>query len=394
MDPVPGEQITSTAALGSVRITRVETIALRIPLAVAVKIAAGAKRDGVDILLVRLHTDQGMVGIGETQAWRRQGSAETLASLTEVIRTHFAPLIVGRSPFELAAIMHALDEAVYHSLYAQAPISDALYDLQGKILGVPVYQLLGGKCRATVPSCAVLFMMPALEQTLAGARAFYERGFRSFVVKVGNDLGADIENVRAVREQLGNDVAIRVDANAGMRFDAALKLLRAIEPYGIDAAEQLLPISDLDGMAELRHRVDIPMITDECVATDRDLLRVIEKRAATIAQTKVAKNGGIWNIRKLWHIADGAGMRIYPGNHPGTSIAVASVAHLAAAWPGGILDGPFTVGLHTLSEDVVTEPIRLDGCAAVVPDAPGLGVTLDDDKIARFRVDAYAPDKP
>ena len=112
----------------------------------------------------------------------QETSAETLASLREVIDAHFAPLIVGRSPFAIASIMHALDQAIYHSLYAQATISDALFDLQGKILGVPVYDLLGGKCRDRAASCAVLFMMPTLKETLASAEQFCERGFRSLVV--------------------------------------------------------------------------------------------------------------------------------------------------------------------------------------------------------------------
>jgi muconate cycloisomerase len=386
MDVNLAARTAASEALGSITITRVETIPLRIPLVVPIKISSGGKRPAVEVLLVRLHTSAGIVGIGETQAWRRQGSSETLASLTQVIREHFSPLIVGRSPFAIASIMRSLDEAIYHSQYAQAPISDALYDLQGKLLGVPVYQLLGGKCRDTVPSCAVLFMMPTLEETLAGAERFYARGFRSFVVKVGTDLKTDVENVRAVREHLGDEVAIRVDANAGMAFDDALRLLRRLEPYDIDAAEQLLGIWDLDGMSELARRVDIPMITDECVATDRDLMAVIRSRAATIVQTKVAKNGGIWYTRRLWEIAAAAGMRIYPGNHPGTSIAALSVTHLAGAWPGPILDGPFTVGLVTITEDVVTEPVRLEGCAVRVPDAPGLGVNLDEEKIRRFMI--------
>jgi L-alanine-DL-glutamate epimerase-like enolase superfamily enzyme len=369
-----------------VKITRVETIPLRVPLKVPFKIASGAARPAVEVMLVRLHTDAGVVGIGETQAWRRQGSAETLASLTAVIEDHFSPLITGQSPFAIASIMRKLDAAIYHSQYAQAPISDALYDLQGKLLGVPVHALLGGKCRETVPSCAVLFMQPTLEATLAGAERFFERGFRSFAVKVGVDLKADVRNVRALRERFGDEAALRIDANAGMSFDDALVLLKQLEPYGIDAAEQLLPIWDLDGMAELARRFNTPLITDECVATDHDLIEVIRRRAATGIQTKTAKNGGIWYSRKLWHIADAAGMQIYPGNHPGTSIATLSVVHLAAAWPGALRDGPFTVGIGALSEDIVTEPVRLEGNQVRVPDTPGLGVTLDEDKIRKLRV--------
>lgn len=386
MDTEQAAPAHATPVHPGIKITRVETLPLRVPMAVPIKISSGARRPAVDVLIVRLHTSEGIVGIGETQAWRRQGSSETLASLCAVITEHFEPLIVGRSPFDLAAIMHALDQAIYHSLYAQAPISDALFDLQGKLLGVPVHRLLGGKCHEAIPSCAVLFLMPTLAETLAGAERLRARGFESFVVKVGDDLTADVENVRAVRECLGREVAIRVDANAGMRFDDALRLLRRIERYDIDAAEQMLPIWDIDGMAELARRVDIPMITDECVATDRDLMAVIRKRAATIAQTKVAKNGGIWYTRGLWQIAAAAGMRIYPGNHPSTSVATASVAHLAAAWPEQVLDGPFSVGLTTLADDIVIEPLRFDGCAIRVPDAPGLGLTLDEHKIRKYRV--------
>ena len=373
--------------IAGVKITRVEAIPLRVPLRQPTKISQGAARDVIEIVLVRLHSDAGVAGIGETQAWRRQGNGETLPSLVTVIRDHFAPLIVGRSPLAIASILEALDQAIYHSLYAQAAVSDALYDLQGKLLGLPVHALLGGKCREAVAAGAILFIKPTLEETLEGARKAHARGFRSFNMKVGVDPCADLRNVAAVRETLGDDVVIRVDANAGMDFDGALALLRKIEPYGIDAAEQLLPIWDLDGMAELARRTDIPLMTDECVASDHDLIAVIKKRAATVVQTKIAKNGGMWRSLRLWQIAKAAGMRIYPGNHPSTSIATLAAAHLAAAWPGPLLEGAFAVGIGTLASDVVTEPVQLAGNLVRVPNAPGLGVTLDEDRVRAMRVD-------
>jgi L-alanine-DL-glutamate epimerase-like enolase superfamily enzyme len=373
--------------IAGVKITQVEAIPLRVPLRQPTKLSQGPARESVEVVIVRLHTDAGVEGIGETQAWRRQGNAETLASLVTVIHDHFAPLIVGRSPFAIASIMEALDQAIYHSLYAQAAVADAIYDLQGKLLGLPVHALIGGKCRDAVAAGAILYIKPTLEETLAGARESHARGFRSFNMKVGVDPRADLRNVAAIREALGDDVIIRVDANAGMDFDSALALVKAIEPYGIDAAEQLLPIWDLDGMAELARRTDIPLMTDECVATDHDLIAVIKKRAATVVQTKIAKNGGIWRSRQLWAIAKAAGMRIYPGNHPSTSIATIAAAHLAASWPGPLLEGAFAVGIGTLAEDVVTEPVGLDGNCVRVPDTPGLGVTLDEDRVRAMRVD-------
>jgi len=280
-----------------------------------------------------------------------------------------------------------MDEALYPALYAKAPIADALYDLQGKLLGVPVWQLLGGKCRDKVGACAVLPIKDSLEETLAAADDFHRRGFRSFTVKVGVKPETEIKVVAAVRERYRSAI-IRVDANASMNFDAALALLKKLEPYELDAAEQMVPMWDLDGMTELARRVDVPMMADECVATVYDLMEVIKRRAATVMQTKVAKNGGIWHMRKLWTLAQAAEMRIYPGNHPSTSVATAAVVHLAAAWPGPLLDGPFAVGISgAFATDVVRDPLVVENGAVRVPDGPGLGITLDEKAIAAMRLD-------
>lgn len=368
-------------------ITKVETIPIAVPFRVPFKIASGGARPVGENMLVRLHTDQGIAGIGETQAWRRQGSTETLASLKCAIEDHLAPRVIGRSPFELAGIMSAMDEALSPGLYGKAAIGDALYDLQGKLLDVPVWQLLGGKCRSTVGACAVLPIKDSLDETLEGADEFHRRGFRSFTVKVGVNPVAEVNLVAAVRERFPAAI-IRVDANASMGFDGALALLKKLEPYDLDAAEQMVPMWDLDGMSELARRIDIPMMADESVATVYDLLEVIKRRAATVMQTKVAKNGGIWHMRNLWTLARAAEMRIYPGNHPSTSVATAAVVHLAAAWPGPLLDGPFAVGISgAFARDVVENPLVVENGAVTVPEGPGLGIALDEEAIAAMRVD-------
>lgn len=384
------EKIESRADTGirpAVRITDVEIIAVRIPFAIEFKIAAGGVRPGVDVVIVRLHSDAGVTGIGETPAWRRQGSSETIASLTTIIRDHFTPLVVGRSPFDIAAIMADLDAEIWHSYYAQAAIADALLDLQGKLLGVPVYQLLGGKCREAVGACAVVGIKSDVKRMLDDAQGFYDKGFRSFTIKIGNDPIKDVKAVEAIRAHLPDEVIVRVDANAGTDFDSAVTILKRLEPLDIDAAEQMVPPWDVGGMAELAKRTSIPLMADECVASDHDLLDVIRQRAATVVQTKSPKNGGIWNCRKLWVLAHAAGMRIYPGNHPGTSIVTAAVAHLAAAWPGPLLEGPFAVGISGLiGADVVKEPIQMDGRFVPVSDRPGLGVELDDARVEKLRI--------
>lgn len=370
------------------KITCVETIPLSIPFTSPIQIASGGPRPSLEVTIVRVHTDLGVHGVGETQAWRRQGSAETLAGQREVITAHLAPHLIGRSPFAMPAIMANLDSAIDGNLYSKAAISDALYDLQGKLLGVPVYFLLGGRRRNAVGACAIVTMQKSIDETAALARGYFDRGFRSFGFKIGLDTRIDAECLRRIREHLGPDAILRVDANASMQFHSALALLRQLEPYEIDVAEQPLAMWDVEGMAQLAAETTIPLAADECVSTDRDLMRVIRSRAASVLQTKSAKNGGIWSTRPLWHVAAAAGMRIYPGNHATTSIGVASVLHLAAAWPGDLLDGPFAAGLaHMMSTDIVSEPFDVSGPNISVPDRPGLGVTLDEDKVRSLRVD-------
>ncbi len=371
----------------SVKIREVETTPLHLPFASPFQISS-ATRDFLEVLIVRIHTDQGVFGIGETQAWRRQGSAETLPNLMRSIQDQFAPLLIGRSPFEVNAIMHDLNASLYNSLYAQAAIGDALYDLIGKFLNVPIHGLLGGRCRDRVRVGAVLSIKPTVEELLDSAQGFFDRGFRHLGLKIGIDSTADLRNVAALREQFGDDIVLRVDANAGMNYDAARRLLKKMEPFDIDAAEQPIAIWDIDGLAELARTVDIPIMADESVSTDHSLLEVIRKRAASVVQTKTAKNGGIHYIRHLWMLAQAAGMRIYPGNHPSTSVATSSVAQMCAASPNPVMEGVFAVGVSgALADDIVENPMRpIDGEISV-PDGPGLGVTLDEDKVARYRVE-------
>jgi len=371
----------------SVKIREIETIPLHLPFGSPFQIAA-AKRDFLELLIVRVHTDQGVYGIGETQAWRRQGSAELLPNLMHSIHDQFAPLLIGRSPFQINAIMHDLNQTLYGSLYAQAAIGDALYDLVGKFLNVPIHALLGGKCRDTVRVGAVLSMKPTVEELVEAAQGFFDRGFRHLGLKIGIDPVADLRNAKALRDRFGDDIVLRVDANASMNFDAAQTLLRKLQPYDIDAAEQPVAIWDVDGLAALARAVDMPIMADESVSTDHSLLDVIKKRAATVVQTKTAKNGGIHYIRKLWALAQASGMRIYPGNHPSTSVATSAVAQMCASSPEPVMEGVFAVGVSgALADDIAENPIRPVDGEIPVPDGPGLGITLDEDKLAKYRVE-------
>ena len=382
------EMLLAAREQARVRITGLECVPLNLPFKVPFKIAAGAARPAVETLIVKLHTDQGVIGIGETQAWRRQGSGETLAGQVNVIKNVFEPQMIGRSPFDVAAIMHGLNERLYGSHYAQAAVGDALYDAAGKLLGLPVWRLLGGRCRERVRVAAVLTIQGTTEALVESAEAFNADGFRHLVLKIGEDPAADYRNAAALRKRFGDAVEIRVDANAALSYDAALRLLTRLEEFDIECAEQPLGIWDLDGMAALARAVRMPLMADESVSTDHALIDIIRRRAASSAQTKVAKNGGIFHIRRLWHLLAAAGMGINPGNHPSSSVATASVAQMCGAWPAPLMAGVFAVGVSgALAADIVENPIRPQDGEIAVPDGPGLGVTLDEAALRHCRID-------
>lgn len=277
---------------------------------------------------------------------------------------------------------------MYHTPYAQAAVGDALYDIVGKLLNVPVHQLLGGRCRDTVRIAAVLTIRDTVESLLESAAEFYAAGFRHLVLKIGVDPAQDLINAEALRKIYGNRIELWVDANAVMDYDGALRLLHRLEPLDIETAEQPLPIWDIDGMAALARAVAMPLMADESVTTAHSLLEIIRGRAASSAQTKIAKNGGIHRIPPLWHLLAAAGMGINPGNHPSTSIATAAVAQMCAAWPGPLMAGVFAVGVSgALAEDIVQNLIRPANGEIAIPDGPGLGVTLDEAAVKRLRVD-------
>jgi len=300
----------------------------------------------------------------------------------------YEPILIGKSPFQINEIMNLLNCAVYNSLYAQAAVGDALYDLMGKYYKVPVYQLLGGKCREKVQVGIVVSISADPDAMLYKAQEFYEQGYRYIRIKIGIDPDVDARNAKAFKEYFGDRVVLRADANAGLSYPDALRLLKKLEPYDFDMVEQLVSLWDLRGMADLCRHTSIPISADESLSNIHSLMDIIQARAASIIQTKTGKNGGIYYTRQLWTIAHAAGIQIFPGNHPSTSIAGASVTHLCASWAGCMMVGDYQNGLYdVLSEDVVTQPLKVKDGYVAVPDLPGLGVELDEDKIRLFRAD-------
>jgi len=343
-------------------------------------------REHVDVLVVRITSEDGLVGLGETQAWRRQGSGETLPSLYSKVRDYAAPLLTGRSALDFGVLLAEIENRLPGNLYVHAAVGDALYDLAARSLGIPVHDLLGGRFRDDIPVGLAIGIGSDKGRMVAAAEEAFEQGYRHIRIKIGLDPARDFQCAAAVRERFGGEVVLRADANGGMNYGDALRLLRKLEPLDLDIVEQPVAGWDLDGMAALARAIRIPLSADESVTSAQSLVEVSRRGAARVFQTKTAKNGGLHNIRRLWALAETLGIGIFPGNHPSTGLNVAAVAHLAAAWPGELLVGDFQTGYaDMIAEEILEEPVRISRGRVSVPKGPGFGVQLDEAKVRKLK---------
>lgn len=383
-------ETTPLAMRLALRIRSIEAIPLRLPFGHSFTMAAPHQptRGALDLIVVRITSEDGLVGLGETQAWRRQGSGETLAGLVGLIRDSFGPVLTGRPVLDIAATMATLDAMLQGNLYALAAVGDALYDLAARSLGVPVHDLLGGVVRRRIPVGLAIGITGDPGAMVDACEQAYARGYRHLRIKIGLDPANDLRTIAKLRAHFGDRVVLRADANGSMMFADALRLLSQLEQYDLDIVEQPVADWDLDGMAAIARSVHYPLSADESLTTEHSLVEIARRGAARVIQSKTAKNGGIHFIRRLWTLADAFGIGIFPGNHPSSGLNVAAVAHLAAAWPGRLLVGDFQTGaVDMIAEDILAEPVAVADGHVTVPTGPGFGVALDEARLAHCRLD-------
>ncbi len=383
------------------KIQSIETIPVRLPTRRAHQWANLKTPIGV-YLVVKLVTDEGLTGLGEAPALKDWGGdhmryyGETPTSVAAVIHDILEPTLTGEDPRRIEWLHTLMDQAVKGYPYSKAAIDMALYDVVGKAAGVPAYQLLGGLYRESVPISHSIGLM-GMDEAVAEVRRVQEEGIKTIKLKGGVEPGRDVELLRRVREALGADMNLTVDANNGYKSaKEAVRTTKAMEPYNILYMEQ--PVEGLDAMAEVTRRADTPVMADESAWTTWDVLEIIEKKAADIVSIYTTKPGGLLKAKKVAAIAEAAG---FPCNVNGSvemGVGNAANVHLAASTAAANLGCVIPVttpdaeatgriaGIY-YKDDIVTEPFEFVDGAVKVPRGPGLGVELDEEKVERYRLD-------
>jgi L-alanine-DL-glutamate epimerase-like enolase superfamily enzyme len=372
-----------------VKITAIETIPVRVPLkpALAIKSGRGGAHTTSPFLLVKLHTDAGLVGLGEASCTPRW-SGEDQVSAAHFVNTYFAPALVGQDPTRIDEVSAAVFPLVAGNYFTKSAVEMALWDLAGKTAGKPVYELLGGKVREHVATKWSVSGRPP-EEAATIARYALARGFRTMKVKVGLGVDADFERVTAVRAVLGATAKLGVDANGGWidasTAIAAIERLKALDIY---FAEQPVWAGDPEEMAVVRRSVGLPIVADESIYTLADAKQLARAGACDVFSIYVGKAGGIGPAKAIADFALERGIACTIGSNLELGVGSAAMIHLGLAHRGITPDDyPCDViGPFYYEDDILTEPLSLDGGRAVIGDRPGLGVDLDDDKIEKYRI--------
>ena len=371
------------------KITRIETIPVRVPLKqqLANRSGKGNLQHTVSpFLLVKIHTDEPHIGLGEVSCTPRW-SGEDQVTAAHFIQTYIAPLLIGEEATDINRLSLKIKTAIAGNPFTKAAVEMALWDLLGKSLNTPVYKLLGGAIREFVPTkWSVSGVEPA--QAADIARWAVAQGFTCMKVKVGGEPAADLARVRAVREAVGSGVRLGVDANGGWPAFIAADMIDRLREFDIFFIEQPIAPGDDAALANLRQRAKAPIIADESLYTPQDAIALARAGAADLFSVYIGKSGGIAAARQIAAIAESAGIGCTVGSNLEMGIGSAAMIHLAIATSGITPDflpcdiiGPFFY-----EDDLLQQPLPIIGGAARAPDGPGLGVVLNDEKVERYRV--------
>jgi L-alanine-DL-glutamate epimerase-like enolase superfamily enzyme len=341
-------------------------------------------------VLVRIHDTDGAVGNGEVRVIQ-PFHGETTWSVVAAIRDFYAPVMIGRDPFDLESFWAKFDEILPGNTNARAPIDYALYDLMGKRLNVPVYKLLGGLYWEKIP-LEWSIGLDSIDKMVAEANGAAEKyGIKVFCLKVGpsHRWKEDVKTFKAIREALGDDVTLGIDANEAYDSAVAVKAIRMMEAYDLAYAEQPVPAKDLEGMQRVRMAVHTPIVADESAFTIQDAYRILKMEAADVICVKTFKPGGLCNSRKIASLAESCAARINVGGTAhGARIEAAVGAHLYAATRNIFPAGEFVLGI-TEEDPLVDNPFNIKDGHITVPQRPGLGIEIDEKALKKYALETY-----
>jgi len=386
------------------KIEKIETIPFRLPLRREFR-WAGLQESVGGFVCIRITTNTGIIGYGEATPLPDWGgdynrhSGETLNTVQDIIQNVIAPLLIGQDPTNIARAHQIMENYVRGNSYAKCAIDIALYDIWGKAVNQPVYKLLGGKVRESVTVGHMIGIM-SQEETREEARGCYEDGIRAFQIKTGEDFERDVAVVKMLRQEYGNNVWLRLDANKGYRnVKGALTLLgRMVDESGaplLDMVEQ--PVEGLSDMAFVTDKLPFRTVTDESTWDLADAFEAIKLRATDAISIYLAKAGGIYQAAKIAALCHTFHYDCDTNGSLESAIGTAANLHFSLSQPAVCIPSIISInapagkhiykyGGHYYEDDISVEALPVKDGALLPLEGPGLGLEIDEGKLEKYRI--------
>ena len=371
-------------------IESIETVIVDLPTIRPHKLAMHTMQSQT-LVLIRVRCADGIEGIGEsTTIGGLAYGNESPDSIKTNIDRHFTPLLLGQDSSNINAAMLRLERSIRGNTFAKSGIETALLDAQGKRLGLPVSELLGGRVRNSLPVAWTLASGDTGKDIAEAEKMLDLRRHRIFKLKIGaGEVNRDLAHVIAIKQALGDRASVRVDVNQAWDESVALRACTILGSNGIDLIEQPISRNNRSGMVRLNSMSPAPIMADESIESVEDAFNLAREGAASIFALKIAKNGGPRAVLRTASIAEAAGISLYGGTMLEGGIGTLASAHAfitlnKLAWDTELF-GPLL-----LTEDILSEPLLYRDFELHVPQTPGLGLTLDEERLAFFRRDKTA----
>jgi len=369
----------------SILIESIEAIIVDLPTIRPHKLAMHTMQKQT-LVVIRLRCSDGIEGLGEsTTIGGLAYGNESPESIKQNIDSHLAPLLVGQDAGNINAAMQRLDKAAKGNTFAKSGLESALLDAQGKRLGLPVSELLGGRVRDSLEVAWTLASGDTVKDIAEAEQMLEARRHRIFKLKIGaNEVSHDLKHVIAIKRALGDSASVRVDVNQAWDESVALRACRILGDNGIDLIEQPISRINRGGQIRLNQRSPAPIMADESIESVEDAFSLAADGAASIFALKIAKNGGPRAVLRTAQIAEAAGIALYGGTMLEGAIGTLAAAHAfltlkQLTWHTELF-GPLL-----LTEEIVSEAPLYRDFHLHVPATPGLGLSLDEERLAFFR---------
>ncbi len=357
-------------------IDRIRLFLIESPIKMERLQGVGNVKGSVKRVLLEITSADGITGWGEAAPWEVfTGTPEAAFAALDV---YLRPLLMGKPIKRLRSLMAQMDKALVGHPEAKVAVEMALMDILGKATGLSVADLLGGRVRDTIP-LSFSIADPNFSADMERMRAMVPMGHTLFKMKVGVQPHRDeLAHLEAMRAEFGDTIDLRLDYNQALTPFNAMKILRDVDVFRPTFIEQPVPRRHLDAMAGFAAALDTPILADESCFDAVDLMEVVRRQAADAISVKLMKCGGLFKAQALMAIADTAGLPGYGGTLWEGGIALAAGTQFIAATPGVSLGCEFYMPHHVLTEDVLEARIANRDGHVVVPDGPGLGISVSD----------------